>query len=364
MNNILNKNINVLGIETTCDETAAAIVSLNEKGESNLLSNIVHSQFNEHSKFGGIVPEVAARSHLKNISFIVEEAIKQSNISNEEVNAVSVSCGPGLIGGLLVGSMFGKAYSLSKSIPFIPINHLEAHILSPRLFQNIEFPYLALLVSGGHTQLLYVEDLDKISRIGTTLDDSVGEAFDKASIILDLGWPGGKNIEKAAENGDPQSYNLPRPMIKRNNADFSLSGLKTALFRIAEKETLNKKVKSNLAASFQSAVTDVIEDRCLNAFKIIKKINNNCKNFVVVGGVAANKVIRKRLTNLSKMKNFSPYFPPVEICTDNGAMIAWNGIEKILKYGISNINDPDFEPRTRWPLDPMAKPIRNAKEPR
>ena len=260
--------------------------------------------------------------------------------------------------------MFGKAYGLSKSIPFIPINHLEAHILSPRLFQNIEFPYLALLVSGGHTQLLYVEDLDKISRIGTTLDDSVGEAFDKASIILDLGWPGGKNIEKAAENGDPQSYNLPRPMIKRNNADFSLSGLKTALFRIAEKETLNKKVKSNLAASFQSAATDVIEDRCLNAFKIIKKINNNCKNFVVVGGVAANKVIRKRLTNLSKMKNFSPYFPPVEICTDNGAMIAWNGIEKILKYGISNINDPDFEPRTRWPLDPMAKPSRNAKEPR
>ena len=153
-------------------------------------------------------------------------------------------------------------------------------------------------------------------------------------------------------------------MIKRNNADFSLSGLKTSLFRKAEKETLNKKVKSNLAASFQSAVTDVIEDRCLNAFKIIKKINNNCKNFVVVGGVAANKVIRKRLTNLSKMKNFSPYFPPVEICTDNGAMIAWNGIEKILKYGISNINDPDFEPRTRWPLDPMAKPIRNAKEPR
>ena len=364
MNNILNKNINVLGIETTCDETAAAIVSLNEKGESNLLSNIVHSQYNEHSKFGGIVPEVAARSHLKNISFIVAEAIKQANISNEEVNAVSVSCGPGLIGGLLVGSMFGKAYGLSKSIPFIPINHLEAHILSPRLFQNIEFPYLALLVSGGHTQLLYVEDLDKISRIGTTLDDSVGEAFDKASIILDLGWPGGKNIEKAAENGDPQSYNLPRPMIKRNNADFSLSGLKTALFRIAEKETLNKKVKSNLAASFQSAATDVIEDRCLNAFKIIKKINNNCKNFVVVGGVAANKLIRKRLTNLSKMKNFSLYFPPVEICTDNGAMIAWNGIEKILKYGISNINDPDFEPRTRWPLDPMAKPIRNAKEPR
>ena len=260
--------------------------------------------------------------------------------------------------------MFGKAYSLSKSIPFIPINHLEAHILSPRLFQNIDFPYLALLVSGGHTQLLYVEDLDKISRIGTTLDDSVGEAFDKASIILDLGWPGGKNIEKAAENGDPQSYNLPRPMIKRNNADFSLSGLKTALFRITEKETLNKKVKSNLAASFQSAATDVIEDRCLNAFKIVKKINKNCKNFVVVGGVAANKVIRKRLTNLSKRKNFSPYFPPVEICTDNGAMIAWNGIEKILKYGISNINDPDFEPRTRWPLDPMAKPIRNAKEPR
>ena len=359
-----NNALTVLGIETTCDETAASVVSLDKNGISKLHSNIIHSQYEEHSEFGGIVPEVAARSHLNNISFIVAKAIENSKNEINNIDAVAVSCGPGLIGGLLVGSLFGKAYALSRNIPFIPINHLEAHVLSPRLFEKIHFPYLALLVSGGHTQLLYVESLDKIKRLGTTLDDSVGEAFDKASMILDLGWPGGKNIEISAEKGNPNNFKLPRPMLHRKNADFSLSGLKTALFRLAEKQNLNSKTKSDLAASFQLAVADILEDRCKNGLNITKDINSKCTNFIVAGGVAANKVIRKRLKDLSESYGFNIYYPPIEICTDNAAMIAWNGIEKISHYGIKNVDDYNFEPRTRWPLDPDAKAIRNAKEAR
>ncbi len=365
MNNLFsNANFTVLGIETTCDETAASVVSLYKNGETKLHSNIIHSQYKEHSQYGGIVPEIAARSHLNNISFIVSKAIEASNNDANSIDAVAVSCGPGLIGGLLVGSLFGKAFALSKKIPFIPINHLEAHVLSPRLFEKIEFPYLALLVSGGHTQLLYVENLGKIRRLGTTLDDSVGEAFDKASTILGLGWPGGKNIEIAAQKGNQLSFSLPRPMINRNNADFSLSGLKTALSRVAEKQILSRKTKSDLAASFQFAVADILEDRCKNGLSLARDINSECKNFVIAGGVAANKIIRKRLKDLSKNRNFNIYYPPIEICTDNAAMIAWNGIEKIIKYGIKNVDNFDFEPRTRWPLDPEAQAIRNAKEAR
>ena len=232
------------------------------------------------------------------------------------------------------------------------------------MFDKIDFPYLALLVSGGHTQLLYVEDLDKVKRIGTTLDDSVGETFDKASMILKLGWPGGRNIEIAAKDGDPNFFKLPRPMLKRKNSDFSFSGLKTALFRLAEKKNLNKQTKSNLAASLQLAIADVLEDRCKNAFKTIKNINKGCTNFVVAGGVASNQLIRERLRSLGAHNNFSVFYPPIEICTDNAAMIAWNGVEKIKKHGIENVNNFSFEPRARWPLDPEAKAVRNAKEPR
>ena len=364
--NYFNKNdeLIVLGIETTCDETGASVVSVHKNGKQKILSNIVHSQYEEHSGFGGIVPEVAARAHLKNISFIVSESLNKSKIDVSKINAVAVSSGPGLIGGLIVGTSFGKAFALSREIPFIPVNHLEAHILSPRLFDKIDFPYLALLVSGGHTQLLYVEDLDKVRRIGTTLDDSVGETFDKASMILKLGWPGGRNIEIAAKDGDPNFFKLPRPMLKRKNCDFSFSGLKTALFRLAEKKNLNKQTKSNLAASLQLAIADVLEDRCKNAFKTIKNINRGCKNFVIAGGVASNQIIRERLEGLGAHNNFSVFYPPIEICTDNAAMIAWNGVEKIKKHGIENVNDFSFEPRARWPLDPEAKAVRNAKEPR
>ena len=364
--NYFNKNdeLIVLGIETTCDETGASVVSVHKNGKQKILSNIVHSQYEEHSGFGGIVPEVAARAHLKNISFIVSESLNKSKIDVSKINAVAVSSGPGLIGGLIVGTSFGKAFALSREIPFIPVNHLEAHILSPRLFDKIDFPYLALLVSGGHTQLLYVEDLDKVKRVGTTLDDSVGETFDKASMILKLGWPGGRNIEIAAKDGDPNFFKLPRPMLKRKNSDFSFSGLKTALFRLAEKKNLNKQTKSNLAASLQLAIADVLEDRCKNAFKTIKNINKGCKNFVIAGGVASNQIIRERLEGLGAHNNFSVFYPPIEICTDNAAMIAWNGVEKIKKHGIENVNDFSFEPRARWPLDPEAKAVRNAKEPR
>ena len=207
------------------------------------MSNVVHSQILEHEKYGGIVPEIAARAHLDNIDFIVNKALIKANKNPSEIDAVATSCGPGLIGGLIVGSCFGKAFAIGRNIPFIPVNHLEAHILTPRLIENIKFPYLALLVSGGHTQLLYVEGIGKVKRLGTTLDDSVGETFDKGAVILKLGWPGGRAIEQIALNGDPTAYKLPRPMKGREGADFSFSGLKTALYRMVNLEDLTKKKK-------------------------------------------------------------------------------------------------------------------------
>ena len=359
--NIYNKNLVVLGIETTCDETAASVILLSADGKPTLLSNIIHSQISEHKKFGGVVPEIAARSHLDNIDFIVKKALDKAKKKPSEIDAVATSCGPGLIGGLIVGSCYGKAFAIGRKIPFIPVNHLEAHILSPRLLEKIEFPYLVLLISGGHTQLLYIERIGKVKRLGTTLDDSVGETFDKGAVILKLGWPGGKAIEKIASKGDPKAYKLPRPMIGREGADFSFSGLKTALYRMVDLDNLNDIKKANYAASLQLAITDVIQDRSENAMELAKKTNGGVNKFVVAGGVAANKSIRLTLEKTALKKNFSLFAPPISLCTDNAAMIAWAGIEHILRYGINNVDNKSFLPRPRWPLDPNAKAVGLAK---
>ena len=346
--NKLNEQLIVLGIESTCDETGASIISIDENGLARTLSNVLKTQFSKHKKFGGVVPEIAARNHLSSISEVVNLAFNKANINLEDIDAVASSCGPGLIGGLIVGSSFGKAISLALNIPFIPINHLEAHVLSPRLIQKVDFPYLVLLISGGHTQILKINDINKVTRLSTTIDDSIGESFDKASIMLDLGWPGGKAIENHARNGDPLSIKLPRPMIGKKNNNFSFSGLKTALYRQTISEPLTEKRRRNLSASFQNAVTDVLEDKCKNIIDLELAKDLKIKNFVVAGGVAANKTIRKRLSVLVKQKDLNIIFPPIELCTDNGVMIAWAGCLRMSK---GFLNSLDVSAKARWPLE-------------
>ena len=287
-----------------------------------------------------------------------------SELESNAISAVATSCGPGLIGGLIVGSSFGKSYAIASKIPFIPINHLEAHILSPRLIQKVEFPYLALLVSGGHTQLLYVKDVNKIIRVGTTLDDAVGETFDKGAMILNLGWPGGKIIEEYAKNGDPFRFTLPKPMFGKDGADFSFSGLKTALYRKVNSISLTKTIQFDMAASFQHTISEVLVDRCINAIKILRKKHKPFKSFILAGGVAANQYLKTNLNNLANKEGLSFFCPPIYLCTDNAAMISWAGIEYIVKFGINNVDNIEFIPRPRWPLDPKSKPVGMAKHSR
>ena len=356
-NKIENKKLIVLGIESTCDETGVSVIALDHLGNHKILSNVLKTQFGKHKKYGGVVPEIAARTHLSTIDVLLEQALDEAKIKVRDIDAIASSCGPGLIGGLIVGSSFGKGLSLALDIPFIPVNHLEAHVLSPRMINKIDFPYLVLLISGGHTQILVIEGVGEAKRLSSTIDDSVGESFDKAAIMLNLGWPGGVAIEKAALNGDNKSIKLPRPILGKKNTNFSFSGLKTAFYRQSIIETLTLQRVYDLSASFQFAVADILEDKSSNIIDVVLKENNNIKSFVVVGGVAANKMIRKRLSNLSKQKKLDVFFPPIEFCTDNGAMIAWAGIEKIKKFGLKRVNDFSFEPKPRWPLDKKADAV-------
>ena len=359
-----NKKLIVIGIESTCDETGISLISMDDNGNHEILSNVLKTQFLKHKKYGGVVPEIAARSHLSIIDDLVKKALNEAKIKLKDIDAIATSCGPGLIGGLIVGSSFGKGLSLALDIPFIPVNHLEAHVLFPRMINKIDFPYLVLLISGGHTQILKIEGVSEAKRLSSTIDDSVGESFDKASIMLNLGWPGGVAIEKAALKGNHKSINLPRPILGKKNTNFSFSGLKTAFYRKSIAENLTPQRVNDLAASFQFAVTDILEDKSCNIIDLVLKEDKNIKSFVVSGGVAANKTIRKRLSNLSKQKKLDIFFPPIEFCTDNGAMIAWAGIEKIKRYGLIKVNDFSFEPRPRWPLDSEAEAIGLSKFPK
>ena len=346
----------VLGIETSCDETAAAVVT----AEREILADEVLSQIEDHRPFGGIVPEVAARAHLELIDGVVDRALKKAGIGFGDLDAIAATGGPGLIGGVLVGVMTAKAMAAVRGLPFIAVNHLEAHALTARLTDGLDFPYLLLLVSGGHCQLLIVDGVGEYKRLGTTIDDALGEAFDKTAKMLGLGFPGGPAVEKAAEKGDGKRFDLPRPLKGRPGADFSFSGLKTKVRQTIEglpKGKLKRQDVADLCASFQAAVEDVLYDRTANAIEAFQAVHSQSSasspTLAVAGGVAANHAIRRRLESLAQEKGFQFTAPPANLCTDNGAMVAWAGIERL---GLGLTDDFDFQARPRWPLDPDAAP--------
>ena len=341
----------ILGIESSCDETAVSIIQENNKGQPSILSNIVSSQVDVHKEFGGVVPELAARSHIEKIDLIAKKAIKESKIKLQDIDAIAATAGPGLIVCLSVGLSFGKTIALSLKKPFIAVNHLEGHALSPKLNYKIDYPYLLLLISGGHSQFLSVEGLGKYKRLGTTIDDAVGEAFDKTAKLIGIEFPGGPKIEEFAKLGDKNFYSLPKPIINRGGCNLSFAGLKTAVLKIS-KGIKSDQEKYNLAASFQKTIEEILCKKSKVAFKEFKKSSNSKKNtFVIAGGVASNKNIRQKLIDLSLEEKFDPIFPPVNLCSDNAAMIAMVGLEK---YKLGSYDNLDFPARPRWSLDEKA----------
>ena len=334
----------VLGIETSCDETAAAVVS----SEREILSESIYSQIKTHEKYLGVVPELAARSHIDHCSAVVKDAINKANLSISQVDAIAATAGPGLLGGLLVGLTTAKAISLAAKKPFIAINHLDGHALTPRLSHSLEFPYLLLLISGGHSMFLAVEGPGKYKLLGQSIDDALGEAFDKTGRLLGLGYPGGPAIEKIAVNGDPFRFRLPHPLKGRDNCDFSFSGLKTAVRQTAEKlSPLTLKDREDIAASFQYTICKIIEERLKNAIQEYIEYYPNDRRLAASGGVASNNMIRKTLLNLAEKNSFDLFIPESKLCTDNGAMIAWAGVEHSL---LGHKSDYSFDVRARWPL--------------
>ena len=353
----MNKKPIILGIESSCDETAASIVTENEQGIPIILSNIISSQVDIHKEFGGVVPELAARSHMEKIDLIIKKAIDESGIMMEGIDAVAATAGPGLIVCLSVGLSFGKAMACSLDKPFIAINHLEGHALSPKLNSQLNYPYLFLLLSGGHTQFLNVQGLGKYKRLGTTIDDAVGEAFDKTAKLLGIEFPGGPQIEIYAKKGDPRKYDLPKPIFHRGGCNLSFAGLKTAVLKIS-KQIKTEQEKYDLAASFQRTIEEILYKKSKIAFKEFKKMNEVEENkFVVAGGVAANKKIREVLANLCKEEGFDAIFPPINLCGDNAAMIAMVGLEKFKLKQFSKLDHPA---KPRWPLDENAAFLKGA----
>lgn len=341
----------VLGIETTCDETAAAIVGVDRAGEAKILSNEILSQIAAHAAYGGVVPEIAARAHVEAIDRIVARAFANAGLKPSEIDAVAAAAGPGLVGGVMVGLTTAKAIALVIGRPFIAVNHLEAHALTARLTDDVAFPYLLLLVSGGHTQLLAVRGVGDYLRLGGTIDDAVGEAFDKIAKMLGLAYPGGPSVEREAEKGDPERFEFPRPMAGRPNPDFSLSGLKTAVRLVAERiAPLSDRDVADLCASFQAAVVDVLVDRTRAGLRACRGAGIMPTALVVAGGVAANQPIRRGLTRFATEAGLPMVAPPVALCGDNGAMIAWAGLER-LRLGL--VDDMSAVARPRWPLDEL-----------
>lgn len=339
----------VLGIETTCDETAAAVVETDYRGDGRILSNEIFSQIKSHQAFGGVVPEIAARAHIDIIDTIISRALDKASVSLSDLHGIAAAAGPGLIGGVMVGLTTAKALALAANKPFLAVNHLEAHALTPRLTDKLEFPFLLLLASGGHTQILHVRGVGDYIKLGTTIDDAIGEAFDKTAKLLGLDYPGGPEVEKHAAQGDATRFALPRPMLGRKEPDFSLSGLKTAVRNEAEKLVpLKDKDVDDLCASFQAAIGDVVADRVATALKLTRYSMAEPTALVIAGGVAANMELRKSLQAVADQFKLRLVAPPTALCTDNGAMIAWAGIER-LRLGLS---DPlDTAPKARWPLE-------------
>ncbi len=339
----------VLGIETSCDETAAAVVA----GDRRILSNLVLSQIEEHRAFGGVVPEIAARSHIDHLDRLIHAAMAEAGVGFDDLSAISVTAGPGLIGGVIVGLMTAKAIAAARALPLVAVNHLEGHALTVRLTGEAAFPYLLLLVSGGHCQLLTVEGVGRYRRLGTTIDDAAGEAFDKTAKMLGLGYPGGPAVEAAAASGNPDRFTLPRPLKGRPGCHFSFSGLKAAVRRTIEKlgHVPTPEDAADLAAGFQAAVGDVLCERTSRAIGKFATTHPGGRTLVLAGGVAANRYLRRRLEEAAETAGFILLVPPPALCTDNGAMIAWAGIER-LRAGF--IDDLDVAARARWPLDPEA----------
>ncbi|WP_036281624.1 tRNA (adenosine(37)-N6)-threonylcarbamoyltransferase complex transferase subunit TsaD [Methylocystis sp. ATCC 49242] len=350
----------VLGIETTCDETAVAVVSDRLGGDGGeILSNEVLSQIAQHAAYGGVVPEIAARAHIDVLERLIVRALAKAKIELADVDAIAAAAGPGLIGGVLVGLTAAKALALASGKPFIAVNHLEAHALTARLTDHLEFPFLALLVSGGHTQLVAVKGVGEYRRLGSTVDDAAGEAFDKVAKMLGLPYPGGPQIEKLALEGDPHRFDLPRPMLGRGGADFSLSGLKTAVrHEILKIGSPSETDVKDLAASFQAAIVDVIVDRVRAGIRLFTESEGRPHGLVIGGGVAANGAIRRALTRLCAESGVRFVSPPANLCSDNGAIIAWAGLERF-KRGFTD--DLAFAPRPRWPLDAAASEAHHGK---
>ena len=344
----MNKKPIILGIESSCDETAASIITENEQGMPTILSSIVSSQVDVHKEFGGVVPELAARSHMEKIDLITKKALDESGVKMEDLDAIAATAGPGLIVCLSVGLSFGKAMASSLNKPFIAVNHLEGHALSPKLNSELNYPYLLLLISGGHTQFLSVKGLGNYKRLGTTIDDAVGEAFDKTAKLLGIEFPGGPQIEVYAKKGDPNKYELPKPIFHKGGCNLSFAGLKTAVLKIS-KQIKTDQEKYDLAASFQKTIEEILYKKSKIAFEEFKKMNTTNKNkFVVAGGVAANKRIREVLTNLCKEEDFEAIFPPINLCGDNAAMIAMVGLEKFkLKHQFPNFKFSKFASKTK-----------------
>ncbi|MDB5638534.1 MAG: tRNA N6-adenosine(37)-threonylcarbamoyltransferase complex transferase subunit TsaD [Bradyrhizobium sp.] len=342
----------VLGIDTTCDETAAAVVERLPDGSGKILSNIVRSQTEEHAAFGGVVPEIAARAHVEVLDSIVEAAMKEAGVGFAQLSGVAAAAGPGLIGGVIVGLTTAKAIAMVHDTPLIAVNHLEAHALTPRLTCALAFPYLLFLASGGHTQIVAVVGIGQYVRLGTTVDDAMGEAFDKVAKMLGLPYPGGPEVERAASGGDAKRFAFPRPMLGRPDANFSLSGLKTAVRNEASRiAPLEPQDVSDLCASFQAAVLESTADRLSVGLRLFHEQFGAPRALVAAGGVAANQAIRGALQEVAAKAQTTLIIPPPALCTDNGAMIAWAGAERL---ALGMIDAMDATPRARWLLDANA----------
>jgi N6-L-threonylcarbamoyladenine synthase len=335
----------ILGIETSCDETAVAILN----SDNHILSNKLFSQIDIHKKFGGVVPEIAARSHVEFLPHLVEEAFKEAKISINDINAIAATGGPGLIGAVMVGVMYGKTLASCMNKKFIAVNHLEGHALVPKMTENIEYPYLLLLVSGGHCQIVIIEELGKYSIISRTIDDAAGEAFDKVAKLLNIGYPGGPIVEQYAKKGNERAFEFPKPMLKKAEYNFSFSGLKTAVRnQIHKLGEVSEEDKADVCASFQYTVSKIINYKILQALKLFGSKFPNSKNIVISGGVAANQYLRNKLGENVKNLGYKLFYPPIDLCTDNAVMIAYAGMERLKAGFRSNL---DFEPKSRWNLD-------------
>ncbi len=348
---------NILGIETSCDETAAAVVRRLPDGSGEIVSNIVLSQIDDHAPYGGVVPEIAARVHIRHLDGLIARAMKEAGITFSALDGVAATAGPGLLGGVIIGLTTAKAIAMAHNKPLLAINHLEGHALTPRLLEPCPFPYLLLLISGGHTQFQLVEGVGCYRRLGTTIDDALGEAFDKTAKLLGLGYPGGPLVEQYARRGNPQRFDFPRPLKGRKDCNFSFSGLKTAVREtVHDLGHLSVQDIADVCASFEAAVAETLQDRLKMAFGFFREAYPDVKkpSLIVAGGVAANATLKNIFATSADEFNFKLIVPPASLCTDNAAMIAWAGAERL---ALGLVDDLDFMARARWPLDDVSAPI-------